>query len=908
MDIRLRTVNRELTSAMGMDAWLRDGGMVVTANERAARSLTAAFNRARRAEGLSAWPAPNILDWKTFVRNAWDERSHDGRMVLNNLQEQALWARIVAASAPDATRVVGARHRLADLAIRAHDLLCDYAPRFLKESARTAWAQDAGAFSGWLAAFDDVCSKGALIGAARVPLELTATLAADPSERSPLLLVGFDRILPTQQKLFDAWGTWAEAPLGDAAAQIEFHQAGDPAAELAASALWCKGQLAANPDSRLLVVTQDVSQRRGEIERAFLRFADAQRQATGPANVFEFSLGVALGQVALARGACLVLRWLEDPIEEHELDWLLSTNQIAKTLGESHELTAFMRAVRNRGLERTRWKLAEFAGQRLRETLPTAWVDRMTQAQRRLHEFACHAQTPLAWAELVPALLKIAGWPGMRTLTSAEFQVIERWQQIVDECASLGFDGQRMEWREFLESLTRAVDATLFAPESQDAPILIAGPAESAGLTADAIWFLGANEDAWPASGTTHPLLPLAVQREAGMPHASAQLDWDVAAAMTRRLLASAAEIHFSFARQSDGVDARPSRLIVQVAGSPQQLSSELIAARAAGPSTVPFEDVSLIPFPPGIAPGGSSVLTAQSQCPFKAFATARLGAKDWEPAEAGLNAKERGQLLHDVLHAVWGGPPDGIRTYAELTTKTETNLDAFVAGHVRRVLHEKMPARARESMPKRYLELEATRLIGLVTEWLRYEAARVAFAVVDTEKQAEVAIDGLMLKLRLDRIDRLNDGSLLVIDYKSGDVSPKLWDLLRPDDVQLPLYAGFALDPVEDCGGLVFAKVRPGKMEFAGRVTDARTTLRRELRGNTNLVKCPLSLGQLLDWKTYIEKMARQFLAGRADVDPRKYPETCERCGLQSLCRIQEIEGGFNAGADSEDEGSANE
>ena len=154
-------------------------------------------------------------------------------------------------------------------------------------------------------------------------------------------------------------------------------------------------------------------------------------------------------------------------------------------------------------------------------------------------------------------LLEVAGWPGTRTFASAEFQVMQRWQQTVDDCASLGFNGRRIAWAEFLEALTRAVDETLFAPESQDAPILIAGPAESAGLTADAIWFLGANQDAWPAGGPTHPLLPLPVQRDAGMPHASAQLDWDLAAVMTRRLLASTAEIRFSCARQSEGVERK---------------------------------------------------------------------------------------------------------------------------------------------------------------------------------------------------------------------------------------------------------------------------------------------------------------------------------------------------------------
>ncbi len=65
---------------------------------------------------------------------------------------------------------------------------------------------------------------------------------------------------------------------------------------------------------------------------------------------------------------------------------------------------------------------------------------------------------------------------------------------------------------------------------------------------------------------------------------------------------------------------------------------------------------------------------------------------------------------------------------------------------------------------------------------------------------------------LRLDRIDRLNDGTFLVIDYKSGDVSPKSWDLPRPDDVQLPLYAGFALDRGPGARRPVFAKLRAGE------------------------------------------------------------------------------------------------
>ena len=884
-------MNSQLSSEI--DARLRDGGLVVTASERAARSITAAFNRGRRAEGLTAWQAPNIQDWQTFVRSAWDERNLDGRTVLNSLQEQSLWAGIVSAAAPEAARLAGARDRLASLAMEAHNLVCAYAPRFLNRRARIGWDRDAAAFSDWLVEFYEVCRGGNTISPARLPLELIEALKQDSGEREPLLLVGFDRILPTQQELFAAWGACAQAPLGQTAEQIEFHQAADPATELAACALWCRQQLTVAPNARLLVVTQDVPKRRGEIERAFLRFVSDGGSASAASSVFEFSLGVPLGQVALARGAGLLLNWLTNSIEEHELDWLFSTGQVAASPSESLALTAFMRALRRKNLQRTRWTLADFLRQKPGPELPAAWVARITQAQRRLQEFARRPQSPLAWAELTPQLLELAGWPGDRPLTSSEFQAHRRWQQTVDSCASLGFDGRRIEWKEFLAVLDRALSETLFAPESRDAPILIAGPAESAGLTRDAIWFLGASEEAWPARGATHPLIPISVQRETGMPHASPRLDWELADSITRRLLVSAPEVHFSFARQSGGPDsagvaARPSRLPAQIAGPPEPLSSGLIAPPLSPPATSLFDDASRIPFPAGAITGGSGVLTSQSQCPFKAFATARLAAQTWEVAEAGLTALERGLLLHEVLHSVWAGPPRGIRSHKELLALP--NLASFVSDHVRHVFASKLPSRARDSMPTRYLDLEQMRLVSLVTEWLRYESDRVPFTVAKTEADTSASIAGVELHLRLDRIDQLIDNSLLVIDYKSGDPDPDSWDLPRPDDVQLPLYANFALECEPNAiGGLVFAKVRPGDTKFAGKLRNAKATLRADLRGNTNLVKKPLDSEQLFAWQQYISKLARDFLSGRAEVDPRDYPETCERCGLQSLCRIQE-------------------
>jgi ATP-dependent helicase/nuclease subunit B len=912
-----------------IDAHLAAGGIVLASSERAARALTAAYHRARQNEGLSAWPAPDILHWESFIRAACNERavssSIGGRMVLNAQQEQSLWAEIAARHGGQAW-LSGPLHRIAALAMDAHRLLCSYAPRFLHPAARDSWQQDAAAFSRWLAAFEEVCRAEGLLSSARLPLELVPLLQADSAARPPLLLAGFDRTLPIQSEVFAAWGPHEEAPHPAAAPSLVFYQAPDEAAELAACALWCKQRLNASPQSRLLVIAQDAAERRGEIERAFLRVLDASEP-----QLLEFSLGIPLQGVSLGRGALLVLRWLAGPLEESELDWLISTGQLAAVEDESRALAAYMHALRRKSLERTAWSLDAFLSQKTDASLSAAWAARMAQARQRLDAFtrqfpsprAPSAQAnPLAWAELVPQLLRAAGWPGGRALSSAEFQAVRRWEQALDACASLGFSDRRMEWSAFLAALERTLEETLFSPESEDAPVLVAGPAESAGLEADGIWFLGASEDAWPAAGAAHPFLPLDVQREAAMPHASAQLDWSLAESVTHRLLASAPEICFSFARMSAGVQARPSRLILNDAGAPQSLPAALVPPLHPGARTEWFQDLSQVPFPSGLAPGGSSVLTAQSQCAFKAFAVARLGAEKWEAAQPGLTPLQRGALLHEVLRSIWSGPPRGVRSHADLLAKLDT-LEDFVRGHVSNVCASKMPAPVRATMPPAYLTLEEARLAALLVEWLRYESERVPFTVAETELKSTARIGDIELHLRLDRVDRLNDDSLLVIDYKSGGVSPKLWDLPRPDDVQLPQYACFGLNAelrnklgitTEDAlaggyawlGGLAFAKVRPGEMEFAGHLVDARTTLRTKISGNSNLVRKPLTQEQLADWKEYIEGLALDFLAGRAFVNPRAYPETCEDCGLHILCRVHELKAQVGDGSASESEASS--
>ena len=897
-------------SNLEIDTWLRDGGMVIAASERARRALTARYHLARRAEGLSAWPAPAIQDWQTFLSAAWEKlvssENEDVRLLLNPVQEKSIWTNIAGSEQRLATLLSGPRNRVAALALKAHQLLCLYAPQYLNARARSGWQQDEDVFSGWLDAFEDICAAGKLLIPARLPLELITKLKMQPAilSRSPLLLAGFDRILPVQRKLLDTWGSWRQAKTSDAANEIHFYQAPDAQSELAACALWCKQKLDADPKAKLLVISQDVPQRRGEIERTFLALANVPD--ISPA--FEFSLGIPLSKVALARSGHLLLRWFSNSVEESELDWLFSSGMAVADAQESAALQNHMRILRRRGLERPQWSLQAFLNQQIDIELPVNWVTRISEALRRFAENARNRRSPLEWAEFVPSLLQTIGWPGARPLSSEEFQVIRRWELALESCASLGFDGRRIPWNEFLVMLADALEDTLFAPESHDAPVQIAGPAESAGLTADAIWFMGASETAWPATGVTHPLLPLEVQRDAAMPHATSQLDWELSNSIVTRLLSSAPEVCFSYARQGDEVEARPSRMIVQVAGTPQAIPADFITPQTTPPRTESFEDIGIVAYPSDNVLGGASVLTYQSQCPFKAFAAARLAAQSWNAAEPCLTAAQRGQLLHAALHSIWGGAKTrGIRTLSEL--RQLNNRETFIAKHVLRAMQSALKVAVRERLPHRYLEMEERRLNSLLGEWLEYELARVEFTTLETEAERTVQLAGLSFDLRLDRIDRLSDGSLLVIDYKTGVVTPKSWELPRPDDVQLPLYASFAIDDDETLGGLAFAKVRRGDdLGFAGRIKDARATLFPSLRGTSSLVKNKLDPEKINNWKHEIEALARNFLAGRADVNPREYPGTCSRCGLQTLCRIQEHRALIAVDEDSAGEETVNE
>lgn len=914
---------REQKSGIDMrqlDAWLLSGGWVVASSERAARYVEVEFNRERLREGLKAWKEPTILTWASFVRRAWDEvQTTDDRMVLSAAQELQIWETIVSGSKSLAAVLPGPRRKLAGLAADAHRLLANYAPNALDRRARSGWQRDAEEMSAWLAAFDERAKRERILSANLLPLELLKilrTLSVNQNEvekREALWLVGFDRLEPVQREVLDAWGEYERVEKDIRASRVEYFEAAELTAELAACVLWCNQKLKDNPAARLLVITSEVGERRGEIERAFARWLDGERWP-----VVEFSLGRPLSRIPLVHAAELMLRWLSAPLKEHELDWLFATGYAAQSDFESASLLRLMRVIRCWQRERPEWTLEQFcsvAAELIERTNAEemksplmSWVSRMRTAQSKLNEIAggeklSARKTHLEWSLSILEVLRAMGWPGFRTLVSAEVQSRVHFEQTVEGLAALGFDERKVQWREFTDLLSQTLAETLFALESREATILIVGPAESAGLSADGIWFLGAKEGSWPSAGATNPLLPIGLQRDAGMPHATAEVDWELARSVTERVLHSAPEVRFSFPKLSGDEESKPSRLIEQMVGVASALPQELIALQVDDAQTEFVDECRKIPFLKPNVKGGAQLLTLQSNCAFKAFATQRLGAESWNDAVIGLTPGQRGNLLHKLMYAIWSGTEQGglkglddLRNLAGSAddSANDEKLVSFVLKLAKNVIRREIDPELRNRLPKTYLEIEEVRLTKLVSEWLRYESAREDFDVVACEEKRTVEVGGLTLEVRIDRMDRLKDGSLLVIDYKTGDVKPKLWDLPRPEDVQLPLYACFALkdeqpEAKEEVGGLVFAKIRAKEQTFAGNLRSVDEILFATLKNTDALKKNPLTAEMLYDWRDEIERLAHEFVLGDAEVDPRQPPKTCERCELKVLCRVRE-------------------
>ena len=84
---------------------LARGWTVLTANQRAARTLRHAFDLRQRALGNSHWQPPSILAWDTWLASHWHRlllEGHASELLLNATQEHTLWRAVIERTAETA--------------------------------------------------------------------------------------------------------------------------------------------------------------------------------------------------------------------------------------------------------------------------------------------------------------------------------------------------------------------------------------------------------------------------------------------------------------------------------------------------------------------------------------------------------------------------------------------------------------------------------------------------------------------------------------------------------------------------------------------------------------------------------------------------------------------------------------
>ncbi|HEX9844557.1 MAG TPA: PD-(D/E)XK nuclease family protein, partial [bacterium] len=465
-------------------------------------------------------------------------------------------------------------------------------------------------------------------------------------------------------------------------------------------------------------------------------------------------------------------------------------------------------------------------------------------------------QAPSAWAVACDGLLRALGWPGQRTPDSAEFQTREKWHGVLEELARLDPVLPPLPHGEALALLRRLAGEAEFQPQGAEAPVQVLGVLESGGLEFDHLWVLGLHEELWPPAPRPNPFLPLELQRRHGMPRASVARELEIARRETARLLQSAPDVVFSHAAWDGDRPLRPSPLIRAV---PWAAPDTLPPAPGAAGLTLREAIGAPLPAPEGLealrddaappvagdgpVPGGTGVFTDQAACPFRAFARHRLHARAPERPEPGLDAAERGTLVHGVLERAWRR----IRDHATLHALDAEALGAVLDEAVEATLAHFAESH-RDRLGPRLRALERRRLLGLARDWMALERERAPFAVELMEDPQPLEIGGISVRGRVDRIDRLADGARVLIDYKTGDTRLSAWWGERPDEPQLPLYAASGGLPL---AGVAFAQVRRQELTFRGVADDPARFPRAE---RFDKVRLPPGTAPYASWAAVVE------------------------------------------------------
>jgi exodeoxyribonuclease-5 len=482
-----------------------------------------------------------------------------------------------------------------------------------------------------------------------------------------------------------------------------------------------------------------------------------------------------------------------------------------------------------------------------------------------------------------------------------EYQAKKSFGRLLGELARLDPLLGKIDVHQAIRHLTKMCQAKIFQPESKNITSLhVMGMMEAAAMPLTAIWVMGMNDHVWPPAAKPNSLIPAGLQSDKGTPNASSEVQTKFAERIHERLMMSAEQVIFSSAKRDGDRVLRVSPLMEKIASSPhgttraQTLGESLACMMPVEVGDRGWDWVEDHQAPAVIAgehvSGGTGLLKAQAICPAWAFYQYRLHARELKEPVDGLDAMNRGTLVHHVLELFWRDKNSNVLKESPevlqqiLETVADEALLKFNADHD-------------DVFSESFVELEKERLVKLVMMWLdTYEKDRRAFTVAACEAERTLEIEGVTIKLVVDRIDELEDGSQLIMDYKTGNaVNFKNWAEEIITEPQLPIYAAFALKG-QGVAGVCFAKVKWDNPGFAGILAEPK--LIKGPYGYTenygrkifNEEQFPNWTSIISYWHDKISATALSLKAGdaRVQVEDQKHLAYCE---VMPILRIAERE-----------------
>ncbi len=801
--------------------WLSDSldnaGTVVTANRRLARELGEAFAATQLAAGKQSWRTPDVHSWHDWLvslaNGTPDQEKLPAR--LNEHQSQVLWERClqkeIGKSVPALTTLVRqcreARQRLADWQVSIREvaraaqgedqkLFASVAGRYLGLLEREEWVDDAGLANLILE----------LIAERRIRLAARVTFAGFERRRPVIVAVS---------KAMIAAGTCVGfAPVDDSGKQCSLAVFDDVAAEFRAAGAWARHQVEGNPGARVAIIADGLDKDADGIGR-LVRDGATPGWQHGHSSLFQavnVSYGQRLSDYPAIAVALLLLRWLVRDLPSREVALLLRTPLLGTevTTGRSQfELRLRRLPNRNWSPSMLTAELRGWGKSSGREEI-SEWLVLLAEFSKRRRELPKSA-SPSVWVVLVDEILRSFMWPGRPPLNSADFQLINRWRELLNEFARLGLVSASIGPVATMSRLESMAGDTVFQPEAVDARIQLMGPLEASGLQFDALWVTGVTTANWPSAATSSVLLSRRLQEKHGMPDATPADTLAYARQMLTRLVASGETVVCSHALNVEDAEQTVSDLLTPFYSRTEAAVADpgWYAAGLADRSGLKLaKDLVPVVLPGEEITGGAETLQRQLRDPVAAFIHGRMGARNISPQAVGIPAPLRGSLIHDALYSLYIDLPSSetIRSWQgeDLGNRLDAAVNFAFARHERNT----------DGVLQQLFQLERRRIWELLRQFVIVDGSRGDFAVAGVEGVFEFVAGPVHLPLRFDRIDSLGDKGIAILDYKTGSKKQLLNRSNEAQEIQLFVYACATDAPVS---ALALVNVDTREISFAG-------------------------------------------------------------------------------------------